>query len=92
MLITIKKEIEETVEVKTPCWLVNALGFYAHITEGGDLIEVYGCTVSLREAANPATIDAIANVTRSYFSCSEEQFKDALDKRLFKLEETYTRA
>lgn len=91
MLITVKKEIEETVEVKTPCWLVNRFGFYAHITEGGDLIEVFGNTVVLKEASDPATQPAIANIMNNYNSCSEMEFKEQLDKRLYKLEETYTR-
>lgn len=92
MLIKVQKQTEETIEVKTPCWLVNSIGFYAHITEGGDLIQVFGGTVSLGDASQPSTQREIARVTQEYFSCSEEQFKEALDKRLFKLEETYTRA
>lgn len=90
MLITVKKETEETIEIKTPCWLVDTLGFYAHITENGDLIEVYGNTVSLKEAGNPATVVAIAGIAGKYHSCTEMEFKEALDKRLFKIEEVYT--
>lgn len=92
MLIVTKKEVEETVEVKTPCWLASPYGFYAHITEGGDLIEVFANTVMLKEASDPATPIAIANIVGKYHSCSEQEFKEQLDKRLFKLEETYTRA
>lgn len=92
MLITVKKEVEETVEVKTPCWLANAYGFYAHITEGGDLIEVFGNTVCFKEASDCATEIVIANIVKTYHSCTEQEFKEQLDKRLFKLEETYTRA
>ncbi len=92
MLVTVKKEVEETIEVKTPAWFVNNLSFYAHITEGGDLIEVYGGVVSFREADNPTTQLTIAAIASEYHSCSEEQFKEALDKRLFKLEEMYTKA
>lgn len=91
MLIKLKKEVEETIEMQTPCWMANRLGFYAHITEGGDLIEVYGNTVTLKEAG-PATEVAISNLVKDYHCCSEAEFKEALDKRLFKLEETYTRA
>jgi hypothetical protein len=92
MLITINKQVEETIEVKTPCWLANKLGFYAHITEGGDLIEVYGNSISLREGDNPSTPGAIAGIVEKYHSCTEMEFKEALDKRLFKIEETYTKA
>lgn len=92
MLVTVKKETEEIIEIKTPAWFVNNLSFYAHITEGGDLIEVYGGVVSLREADHPTTKRDIATIVKEYHSCSEEQFKEALDKRLFKLEEAYTKA
>lgn len=92
MLITVKKEVEETIELRTPCWLANKFGFYAHITEGGDLIEVFGNTVTLKEASEPATQSAISRIINDYHSCTEMEFKEALDKRLYKLEETYTRA
>jgi hypothetical protein len=91
MLLALKKEVEETIELNTPAWFVNKLGFYAHVTEGGDLIEVYGNTVTLKEAS-PATEVAIAQIARDYYGCSEQQFKEALDKRLFKFEEKYTNA
>lgn len=90
MLITVKKEVEETIELRTPCWLADPFGFYAHVTEGGDLIEVFGNTVSLKEAG-PDTEAAIAKIFEKYHSCTEMEFKEALDKRLYKLEETYTR-
>jgi hypothetical protein len=90
MLIEIKKEVQETIEVKTPCWLASKLGFYAHITEGGDLIEVYGNTVTLKDASDPATPIAIANIVGTYHSCTEMDFKEQLDKRLYKIEEVYT--
>lgn len=92
MLITIKKEVEveETIEVKTPCWLASPYGFYAHITEGGDLIEVFANTVCLREASDPVTPIHITNLLGIYHSCTEQEFKEQLDKRLYKLQETYT--
>jgi hypothetical protein len=90
MLLTIKKEVEETVEVKTPCWLVSSYGMYAHITETGDLIQVCKGYISLMDANDPSTQRKIAEVSQKYNSCSEMQFKEALDKELCKLEETYT--
>jgi len=92
MLLTVKKEIEETVEVKTPCWMVNGYGWYAHITEGGDLIQIYGGSISLMDASDPFTAKDIAKIASTYNSCTEAEFKEQLDKRLYKLEETYTRA
>jgi hypothetical protein len=94
MLITVKKQVEteETIEVKAPCWLVDKLGFYAHITEGGDLIQVYGHTITLMEADDWRTQYEISRVLNSYHGCTEAEFKEQLDKRLFKLQETYTRA
>lgn len=97
MLLQIKttEQVEKTIELKTPCWLANRLGFYAHVTEAGDLIEVFGGTVSMRDATEPSTQIAIANLFTAYaeyHGCTEDEFREALNKRLFKLEETYTRA
>ena len=92
MLITIKKEVEETVEVKTPCWLVSRYGMYAHVTENGDLIMVSKGYVSFEDADAPSTKRKIAEISQAYHSCTEMEFKEMLDKQLYRLEETYTKA
>lgn len=92
MLIKVKKEVEETLEVKTPCWYVSKSGMFAHITKEGDLIKVgKGCIV-LWDKENPLTQGYIREVVTEFHGSTEFQFKEALDGELFKLKETYTRA
>ena len=92
MLITVKKEVEETIEVKTPCWLTTHNGSYYHITAEGDLIHVANGLIVLWEKESEATSEEIHKAVTTGYSCTEEKFKEVLDKQLFKLEETYTKA
>jgi uncharacterized protein (DUF427 family) len=39
MLLKVKKQIEETLEVKTPCYYKGLTGYY-HINEAGQFIQV----------------------------------------------------
>jgi uncharacterized protein (DUF427 family) len=39
MLLTVKKQIEETLEVKTPCYYKGLTGYY-HINEAGEFTQV----------------------------------------------------
>lgn len=40
MLLTVKKQIEETVELKTPAYYKDFIGTFHHINEAGQLISI----------------------------------------------------
>jgi hypothetical protein len=91
MLIKVKKEVEETIEVQTPCWLYDQdYRTHIHITADGDVIKVMPNLIALYDHANSLTEIEIREAIQRGHSCTESEFKEALDKQLFKLEETVT--
>jgi hypothetical protein len=91
MLIKVKKEVEETIELQTPCWVYDQdYRTYVHITTDGDVIKVMPNLIALYDRGNSMTELEIREAIQRAHSCTEAEFKEALDKQLFKLEEAVT--
>jgi 16S rRNA U1498 N3-methylase RsmE len=79
MLLTIKKEVEETVEVKTPCWLHNKVtGRYVHVNLDGDLVKIGDGIIVAYEQSHHATKEEIKMALSGSELCSEKDFNSAL--------------
>lgn len=90
MLITVKKEVEETIEVRTPCWMADQSGRHYHITEAGDLIYVGNGLIVLWDKDSFGIKEEIRKAFTVGHGCTEAQFKEALDKQLNNIQETVT--
>lgn len=95
MLITVKKEVAETIEIKTPCWLYQSSPErWYFINENGDMTTVGEGIIILHtsenEIARDFTKQEIERVFKSAHGCDESFFKEALDRELFKIQETVT--
>lgn len=95
MLITVKKETEETIEIKTPCWYFTQSPDRWHfINENGDVTTVGKDVIMLWSAGDPFSdsfrISQIKYILQVGHGCTESQFKEALDKELYRIQETVT--
>lgn len=76
MLLTVKKQVEETVELKTPTYYKGASGVH-YINESGQLIYASGTLILLWE---PSHGDAYTNEVRSMLQYSQPCTKDEFEK------------
>jgi hypothetical protein len=88
MLIKVKKEVEETFELQTPCWLYdNIAKMHLHVNAEGDLVKVGDGFVIFYDRGRPVTNNEISDAARRAGPCTEMEFKEALDKQLCKIDE-----
>lgn len=85
MLLKIKKQVEETVEVKAPCYYKGMFGGYCYINESGQLIKVMSCTICIWDQAdgiyyNSAVDDIIQNGTLVPKEEFEKHYAEVLSK------------
>lgn len=94
MLLTVKKEVEETIEVKTPCWLYQKSPERWHfINENGDMTTVGNGVIIIWAVDSDDGVIVqreIQRVIAISHSCIEADFKQALDRELYKIQETVT--
>jgi hypothetical protein len=91
MLLTVKKHVEETVELKTPAYYKDDLGNFFFINEVGELIKV-----------NPRMIlewgpddgrfynESIEELMRRGEPCTKKEFEKAYAQALAKFENAVT--
>lgn len=90
-MLTTTKMIEQEVKIKTPCWLYEkASGRHYFINERGDLVSVGDGIVLLYTVEEEGNKKEIARILKSAHCCSEMEFKEALDKQLYNIQETVT--
>jgi hypothetical protein len=88
MLLTVKKQIEETVEIKTPSYYKNYLGNLHHINEAGQLTVVRKQMIHMWDAGHGETYtDAIAELIQEGDPCTKEEFDQAFTEAMNKLKE-----
>lgn len=76
MLIEIKKQTTEAIEIKTP-YYCKGNTFYHQITEKGDLINVNGRQISVWEAENIFNKSSVREALENSVECSREEFNQA---------------
>lgn len=94
MELTIQTIETKPVETKitVPCYLYEPMFDRHHfINESGDLITVGRNLVCLWTADLEQTKKQIHSAWKDSHSCTEAEYKVALDKVLFKVEEVYTK-
>lgn len=86
MLLTVKKQIEETVEVKTPAYYKNYLGNLHHINEIGQLTVVRKQMIHVWDADHGKTYtDAIAELIHEGQPCTKDEFDQAFTEAMGRL-------
>ena len=86
MLLTIKKQIEKTVEVKTPAYYKDYLGNLNHINEAGELTVVRKQMVHTWGADHGKMYtEAIAELLQNAQPCTKEEFDQAFAEALGRL-------
>lgn len=94
MELTIQTTETKAVEAKipVPCYLYDsARELYHFVNESGDLVTVGNHTVSYWPKEYDVTQKQIHAAWKNCNSCVQADFKTALDKVLFKVEEVYTK-
>lgn len=77
MQITVQKQVEETLEVKTPCYYKTVVG-YQHINDKGQLVTVYASMVAISEPSKDRHYtDDIQRMLQHGKSCEKEEFEYA---------------
>lgn len=78
MLLKVKKQIEETMEVKTPAYYKDIIGNIHYINEEGRLITVRTKMVNIWEPKDGYTYNQqIESLANSAKSCTKEEFDKA---------------
>jgi len=86
MLLAVKKQIEETVEVKTPAYYKNYLGNLYYINEAGELTVVRKQMIHVWDADHGKVYtDAIAELLKEGRPCAKEEFDQAFTEAMGKL-------
>lgn len=87
MLITVKKEIEETMDVKAPCFLKSKFSDkYCHITEQGHLVIVNQGLVTVFKYGERFTAENICTALKESEPCLAEEFKQVFNSEIIKLQ------
>lgn len=77
MLLTVKKQIEETLEVKTPCYYKSLLGF-THLNAVGQLIAIRDRMIFMWEPSQGTYYtEDIERMIRDGVVCTKEEFEKA---------------
>jgi hypothetical protein len=86
MLLTVKKQIEETVEVKTPAYYKNYLGKHSYLNEAGQLITVRKQMINISDPDyGKYYVDEVEELLREGESCTKEEFDKAYAETMAKL-------
>lgn len=86
MTITVQKQVEETLEVKTPCYYKGLTGYH-FINQAGQLITVSDRMITLWEAKDGKyRNEDIERIVRTGQPCSKEAFDLKYAEALAKLE------
>lgn len=90
-MLTVTKQVEQEVQIPTPCWLYEkASDRHYFINERGDLVSVGDGIVVLYTVEDSGNKSEVARILKSAHGCTEAQFKEALDKQLFRVEKMIT--
>lgn len=85
MQITIQKQVEETLEVKTPCYYKVVSG-YQHINERGQIVTVYSSMIALSEPSKDRYYtDDVRRMLQHGIPCSKEAFEKAYTEAMARL-------
>lgn len=85
------KTVQQEIDIQTPCWLYErASGRHYCINERGDIIAVGDKIIVMYFIEEYAHKDELKRVVNSAHSCTELEFKEALDKQLFNIQESVT--
>jgi hypothetical protein len=79
MLIEIKKQTTETIEVSTPFYCKSDCGYH-QITNEGALINVFAKQISAWEPDNIFIKSNIREVLETAVPCSKDEFNEAFQK------------
>lgn len=87
MLLTIKKQVEEIVEVKTPAYYKDWIGNFHYINDAGQLTTVRQKMINMWEPEHTTHYtDAIEEVLQRGEPCAKEEFEKAYADMLKKFE------
>jgi hypothetical protein len=85
MLLTVKKQIEETLEVKTPCYYRGLTGF-SHINEAGEFTQVSSRMINMwMPSDGKYHADQIENMLTYSKPCTKEEFDTAFVEAMDKM-------
>lgn len=77
MLITVQKQVSETLEVKTPCYYKTIVG-YQHINAKGQIITVYSKMIALTEPSEDKYYTSdVQNLMQHGKPCAKDEFDKA---------------
>jgi hypothetical protein len=78
MLLTVKKQVEETVEFETPVYYKDWIGNFHHINETGQLTTVRQKMINMWEPEHTTHYtEAIEEILRRGEPCTKEEFEKA---------------
>lgn len=90
-MLTVTKMVEQEVQIKPPCWFFEKVsGRHYFINERGDLVSVGDGIVVLYTIEDSGNKSEVARILKSAHGCTEMEFKEALDKQLYNIQETVT--
>jgi hypothetical protein len=88
MLLTVKKQIEETVELKTPAYYKDYIDNYHFINESGQIITVRRKMVNMWVPEDGKVYnEEIEDLLRRGEPCTKEEFEKAYAEVISKLDE-----
>jgi hypothetical protein len=91
MLITVKKEVEETIEVNAPCWLRDKYSDkLTHITSDGGIVIINKGLVALFEAGESFTNENIHQAISAGVPTTELEFRNAMMDAWAKIQNALT--
>ena len=80
MTITFQKQVEETLEVKTPCYYKTVVG-YQHINDKGQIVTVYTSMIAISEPSKDKHYaDDIQRMLNHGKPCEKEEFEKEFNK------------
>jgi hypothetical protein len=86
MLLKVKKEIEETVELKTPAYYKDYIGNPVYINKSGEVITVRNRMISIWTPEDGAHYtEEIEKVLQQGTPCSKDEFDKAYVETMDKL-------
>lgn len=75
MLLTVKKQIEETVEVKTPAYYKDILGNHHFINEAGQVVTARRKMINMWDPDNGKVYtEEVETILRNGTPCTKEDF------------------
>jgi len=85
MLLTVKKQVEETLEIKTPCYYKSPTGYH-HINDYGDLIQASERMINMWSPSDGKYLnEAIQQMLNYSKPCTKEEFDKAYAEAMAKM-------